>query len=296
MLKRFVPLALLASLAVFVGYAAATPIAVDDMLTLVNKERQQKGLAAVVVLPALTQLAQSHADRMAQTKQMMPRFPDETQLIQRIVSAAPQLQWTMSRINVGTGSTAAAVVKMFMGSEQTSANMLSESTHCGFGASAGDNGQTYWAQIFAHGQAAAPASQTSAESISSASPNTVTSSTPSQTPSLNTDSSSAAPSTATQTTTAPSTTASPTTTPSTTPSSTAPSTTPSTAAPSTTTPITAVPSTVLPTTPLPPTPTVSPVSTPPKSPASASTSATTHTPPKSTTPVQADSPLKRPWE
>jgi len=120
----------------------------QELLRLVNTERQRANLSPLVMNDKLTTAAQRHAQDMATSRRMSHTGSDGSTMRSRI--DATQYNWSTIGENVAMGQpTAAAVMRAWMNSPGHRQNILNPAfTELGVGyATAG--GRIYWAQVFA---------------------------------------------------------------------------------------------------------------------------------------------------
>ncbi|HZG38545.1 MAG TPA: CAP domain-containing protein [Nodosilinea sp.] len=120
----------------------------QELLRLVNTERQRANLSPLVMNDKLTTAAQRHAQDMAISRRMSHTGSDGSTMRSRI--DATQYNWSTIGENVAMGQpTAAAVMRAWMNSPGHRQNILNPAfTELGVGyATAG--GRIYWAQVFA---------------------------------------------------------------------------------------------------------------------------------------------------
>ncbi|MGB3312196.1 MAG: CAP domain-containing protein [Nodosilinea sp.] len=120
----------------------------QDLLRLVNTERQRVNAPPLVINDKLTAAAQRHAQDMATSRRMSHTGSDGSTMRSRI--DATQYQWSTIGENVAMGQpTAAAVMSAWMNSPGHRQNILNPAfTELGVGSATG-GGRLYWAQVFA---------------------------------------------------------------------------------------------------------------------------------------------------
>ncbi|PZV06933.1 MAG: hypothetical protein DCF32_08640 [Leptolyngbya sp.] len=129
--------------------AAQTNAAIaQEILRLVNIERQRVNAPPLVLNDKLTAAAQRHAQDMATSRRMSHTGSDGSTMRSRI--DATQYNWSTIGENVAMGQpTAAAVIAAWMNSPGHRQNMLNPAfTELGVGYAIGAN-RPYWAQVFA---------------------------------------------------------------------------------------------------------------------------------------------------
>ncbi|PSR16706.1 hypothetical protein C8255_16460 [filamentous cyanobacterium CCP3] len=126
---------------------ASTAIA-QDLLRLVNAERQRVNAPPLVLNEKLTTAAQRHSQDMATSRRMSHTGSDGSTMRSRI--DATQYRWSTIGENVAMGQpTAAAVMSAWMSSPGHRQNILNPAfTELGIGQANG-GGRLYWTQVFA---------------------------------------------------------------------------------------------------------------------------------------------------
>lgn len=104
--------------------AAAEPeiTSEEQLIALVNQERQRRGVPALVHEPKLTQSARQHAQMMAERGSLSHQFPGEPSLRQRV--AATDLRFKAVAENVGYADSVERVHSTLMNSPGHRANIL----------------------------------------------------------------------------------------------------------------------------------------------------------------------------
>jgi uncharacterized protein YkwD len=105
--------------------SSATPAGVaaeQQLIDLVNQERQRQGLAELTHEPKLTEAAREHAQRMADRGSLSHQFPGEPALRDRI--ARTDLRFKAVAENVGYANSVERVHSTFMRSPGHRANIL----------------------------------------------------------------------------------------------------------------------------------------------------------------------------
>ena len=105
--------------------SSATPAGVaaeQQLIDLVNQERQRQGLAELAHEPKLTEAAREHAQRMADRGSLSHQFPGEPALRDRI--ARTDLRFKAVAENVGYANSVERVHSTFMRSPGHRANIL----------------------------------------------------------------------------------------------------------------------------------------------------------------------------
>ncbi len=120
----------------------------QDLLRLVNAERQRVNAPPLMLNEKLTTAAQRHAQDMATSRRMSHTGSDGSTMRSRI--DATQYRWSTIGENVAMGQpTAAAVISAWMNSPGHRQNILNPAfTEMGVGQATG-GGRIYWAQVFA---------------------------------------------------------------------------------------------------------------------------------------------------
>jgi uncharacterized protein YkwD len=127
---------------------APASIAIDqDLLRLVNTERQRVNAPPLIMNDKLTAAAQRHAQDMATGRRMSHDGSDGSTMRSRI--DATRYSWSNIGENVAMGQpTAAEVMSAWMNSPGHRQNILNPAfTELGIGY-ATDSGRIYWAQVF----------------------------------------------------------------------------------------------------------------------------------------------------
>lgn len=128
--------------------AQANAAIAQEILRLVNVERQRVNAPPLVLNDKLTTAAQRHAQDMATSRRMSHTGSDGSTMRSRI--DATQYNWSTIGENVAMGQpTAAAVMAAWMNSPGHRQNILNPAfTELGVGYATGAN-RPYWAQVFA---------------------------------------------------------------------------------------------------------------------------------------------------
>lgn len=128
--------------------AQTNPTVAEELLQLVNAERQRVGASPLVLNDQLTQAAQRHAQDMATSGRMGHTGSDGSTLGSRLDDT--QYLWSTIGENVAMGHpTAAAVMAGWMSSPGHRQNILNPAfTELGIGSAVGA-GHLYWTQVFA---------------------------------------------------------------------------------------------------------------------------------------------------
>lgn len=131
-----------------VTVAQANVAIAQDLLQLVNAERQRVNAPPLVLNDKLTAAAQRHAQDMATSRRMSHNGFDGSTMGSRI--DATRYRWSTIGENVAMGQpTAAAVMSGWMNSPGHRQNILNPAfTELGVGQATG-GGRIYWAQVFA---------------------------------------------------------------------------------------------------------------------------------------------------
>ncbi len=131
-----------------VAVAQADVTIAQEILRLVNVERQRVNAPPLVLNDKLTTAAQRHAQDMATSRRMSHTGSDGSTMRSRI--DATQYNWSTIGENVAMGQpTAAAVMTAWMSSSGHRQNILNPAfTELGVGYATGAN-RPYWAQVFA---------------------------------------------------------------------------------------------------------------------------------------------------
>ncbi|MBE9108354.1 CAP domain-containing protein [Nodosilinea sp. LEGE 07298] len=127
---------------------AQADIAIDqDLLRLVNTERQRVNAPPLTINDKLTAAAQRHAQDMATSQRMSHDGSDGSTMRSRI--DATQYNWSNIGENVAMGQpTAAEVMSAWMNSPGHRRNILNPAfTELGVGYATG-SGRIYWVQVF----------------------------------------------------------------------------------------------------------------------------------------------------
>lgn len=130
-----------------IAQATNTAIA-QDLLRIVNAERQRVNAPPLVLSEKLTTAAQRHAQDMATSRRMSHTGSNGSTMRSRI--DATQYTWSTIGENVAMGHpTAAAVMSAWMNSPGHRQNILNPAfTELGIGFATA-NGRPYWVQVFA---------------------------------------------------------------------------------------------------------------------------------------------------
>ncbi|MGB3200222.1 MAG: CAP domain-containing protein [Nodosilinea sp.] len=120
----------------------------QDLLRLVNAERQRANVSPLVLNEKLATAAQRHSQDMATSRRMSHTGSDGSTMRSRI--DATQYAWSTIGENVAMGQpTAAAVMTAWMNSPGHRQNILNPAfTELGVGQATG-GGRLYWTQLFA---------------------------------------------------------------------------------------------------------------------------------------------------
>ncbi len=121
-LRFLLPLLLFATLCVAQSAAAIAPDAEQEIVRLVNRERQSRGLATLVVDDRLVQAARKHSQRMAAADMVEHQCPGEPQLSLRLGETA--LRFDVSGENVAFAADAPRAHTALMHSPGHRANIL----------------------------------------------------------------------------------------------------------------------------------------------------------------------------
>ena len=116
------PLLLFATLCVAQSAAAIAPDAEQEIVRLVNRERQSRGLATLVVDDRLVQAARKHSQRMAAADMVEHQCPGEPQLSLRLGETA--VRFDVSGENVALAADAPRAHTALMHSPGHRANIL----------------------------------------------------------------------------------------------------------------------------------------------------------------------------
>ncbi len=128
--------------------AQASPTVAQELLQLVNAERQRVNAPPLVLNDRLTAAAQRHSQDMATSRRMSHTGSDGSTMRSRI--DATQYSWSTIGENVALGQpSAAAVMTAWMSSPGHRQNILNPAfTELGIGYATGA-GRPYWTQAFA---------------------------------------------------------------------------------------------------------------------------------------------------
>ncbi|TVQ10874.1 MAG: CAP domain-containing protein [Leptolyngbya sp. DLM2.Bin27] len=131
-----------------VAVAPANLAVAEELLQLVNAERQRVNAPPLTLNAQLTTAAQRHSEDMAASRRLSHTGSDGSTMRSRI--DATQYQWSTIGENVAMGQpTAAAVMAAWMNSPGHRQNMLNPAfTELGIGYANGA-GRPYWTQVFA---------------------------------------------------------------------------------------------------------------------------------------------------
>ncbi len=114
---------------------------------MVNRERQAHGKGRVDLDTRLLAAAQSHSNAMAAAGVLSHQVRGEQPLATRVMQAG--YAFAAARENIGEEDTALAVVQKWMDESGHRMNLLSESTHIGFGLTINWSGTHYWTAVLA---------------------------------------------------------------------------------------------------------------------------------------------------
>jgi uncharacterized protein YkwD len=131
-----------------VTVAQTNPTVAEELLQLVNAERQRVNASPLVLNAQLIAAAQRHSDGMAASRRISHTGSDGSTMRSRI--DATQYSWSTIGENIAMGQpTAAAVMAAWMNSPGHRQNILNPAfTELGVGYATGA-GRPYWTQVFA---------------------------------------------------------------------------------------------------------------------------------------------------
>jgi uncharacterized protein YkwD len=116
------------------GYVfASEPSGADEVLALVNRERQKGGLPPLAGDPALSAIAQNHAEDMARRGYFEHESPEGMDPFDRLRAAGISYRRAGENIACRTEG-ARSVVRLWMGSPGHRKNILGDFTRAGIGA------------------------------------------------------------------------------------------------------------------------------------------------------------------
>jgi len=156
---RSISLLLLASAAVAFAQnpGSESAAAEQELFRLINRDREQQGLASLQWNEWLAQAARKHAEEMARRGQLSHQFPDEPALRDRI--AATRLRFNAAAENVAYGPTPAEINDEWMHSSGHRANILDGQYNAIGIAVAWRGDELYAVTDFAHSVASLSASE-----------------------------------------------------------------------------------------------------------------------------------------
>lgn len=115
------------------GYLYAADLsAADEVLALVNRERQKGGLPPLAGDPALSAIAQDHAEDMAGRHYFSHTSPEGQDPFDRLKAAGISYRRAGENIACNTEG-ARSVVRLWMGSPRHKQNILGDFTRAGVG-------------------------------------------------------------------------------------------------------------------------------------------------------------------
>jgi hypothetical protein len=121
-LRFLLPLLLFAAVSLAQSAAAISPDAEQEIVRLVNRERQSRGLATLVIDDRLVQAARKHSQRMAAANMVEHQCPGEPKLSLRLGETA--LRFDVSGENVAFAADASRAHTALMRSPGHRANIL----------------------------------------------------------------------------------------------------------------------------------------------------------------------------